>query len=267
MNRRISFVSMACAVAVAVVSDVHAEKKITARDIMERVVANTKLAGAEQVATLTIKDGKGNVRERKFSSATKNFPKENMKKSIMRFISPADVKGTGFLTFDYDKKDDDMWLYMPALRKTRRIVSSEKGKSFMGSEFTNSDINMPNLDEYKLHLLGTAEHDGVECWKVEMLPVSDDIAEDYGYSKLVHWVGKDDYVTHHTTYYDLDGELLKELSASNVKLIDKTNNKNMPLLIEIANKQNNRSSIFTVDKIVFNPEVKDEYFTTSYLEK
>ena len=252
---------------VAIVLHAGAEDGMTGRAIMDKVIENTKLAGAEQVATLTIRDDKGNVRERKFSSATKTYADENMKKAILRFLAPADVKGTGFLTFDYDTKDDDMWLYMPALRKTRRIVSSEKGKSFMGSEFTNSDMNMPNLDDYTIKLHGDDTYGGAECWNVEMIPATEKIAEDYGYSKMIHEIGKKDYVIRHTAYYDLDGELLKELKASDISLVDEKNHKSTPKKIEIVNKQNGRSSSFVIEKMVFNPKVKDEYFTTGYLEK
>ena len=66
----------------------------------------------------------------------------------MRFLSPPDVKGTGLLIFDYEENDDDMWLFMPSLRKTRRIVSSEKAKSFMGSEFSYADITPPALNDF-----------------------------------------------------------------------------------------------------------------------
>ena len=267
MNSRITFISASCTFAAAILLNVNAEDGVTGRAIMDKVIDNTKLAGAEQIATLTIRDDKGNVRERKFSSATKTYAGKNIKKAILRFLAPADVKGTGFLTFDYDTKDDDMWLYLPALRKTRRIVSSEKGKSFMGSEFTNSDMNMPNLDDYTITLQGNEKYGDSECWKVEMVPATEKIAEDYGYSKLIHKIGKKDHVIRHTAYYDLDGELLKELKASDVSLVDEKKNKSTPMKIEIVNKQNGRSSSFVIEKMVFNPEVKDEYFTTGYMEK
>ncbi len=112
----------------------------TAEEIMEKAVKAIKLDGAESIATLIIFDAKGNKRVRKTASVSKLYDKGLTEKRIIRFLTPADVKGTSLLTFDYENKTDDMWLYLPALRKTRRIVASEKAKSFMGSEFTYADI-------------------------------------------------------------------------------------------------------------------------------
>jgi hypothetical protein len=156
---------------------------------------------------------------------------------------------------------------MPALRKTRRIVSSEKSKSFMGSEFTNADITSLKLEEYTYKLLGSESAGNVDCWKIEITPISSDIATTYGYSKKISLIGKNDYVTRHTTYYDLDGGLLKETDVLEVKLVDKANQKYLAVKTQMMNKQNGRSSKFALDNIVVNPNVKDSYFTTQYLEK
>lgn len=235
------------------------------REIMRKSQAATRLRGMESVATLTIRDKKGNERVRRFSSASKKYG--DVTRMIMKFLEPADVKGTGVLTFDNEDEDDDMWVYMPALRKTRRIVSSEKAKGFMGSEFSNADITAPTLDDFTYTLLGSEKTGGVDCRKVEAVPVSDDVAEEYGYSRKIVWVGATDYVTRKTDIYDLDGELLKVLTVYKVELLDEKNGKYQTTDVEAENVQNGRSSRFTIEKVELNPDVKDEYFTTQYLEK
>ena len=237
-----------------------------AKEIMTRSQEATKMDGSESVATLTIIDKKGNSRVRKFSSASKKGD-DGVTRMIMRFLEPADVKGTGILSFDNPTGDDDMWIYMPALRKTRRIVSSEKTKSFMGSEFSNADITTPNIDEYTYKLLSNETVDGIECWKIETVPANEDVADEYGYSKKIICVGKNDYMARKTDFYDLDGELLKTLTIKEVKLLDEKKKKYQATDLTISNVQNKRSSRFKIDKIIFNPQVKDEYFTTRYLEK
>lgn len=240
-----------------------------AKQIMQKSIDAMKLSHLESVSTLVIKDAKGNQRVRKFTSATKEYPKEGVKKTIMRFLEPADVKGTGFLTFEYDRsdKDNDMWLYMPALRKTRRIVSSEKAKSFMGSEFTNSDITAPKLDEYQYRLLADEKLGDTECWKIEAVPADDKVAEEYGYSKKISWVGKGDYVARKTEFYDQEGELYKVLTAGKIKVLDKDRDLFQATDITMENVQNGRKSQFLIDKSVLNPNMKDGYFTTAYLAK
>jgi hypothetical protein len=236
------------------------------KQIMQKSQDAMTVDGSESVSTLTINDGKGNQRVRKFSSATKKISKD-LTKSVMRFLEPADVKGTGILTFDYKSKDDDMWLYMPALRKVRRIVSSEKTKSFMGSEFTNSDITNPNIDEYSYKLTGVENLNNIECLKIEITPAAKDIAKAYGYSKKIAWIGKADYVARKNEYYDLDGKLLKVMNVKAVKLLDEKNKKYQTTNAVMENMQNGRSSRFEIEKIVFNPNVKSEFFSTDYLEK
>ena len=244
-----------------------AGKESTAREIAGRSVEAVKLAGSEGVSTMTIVDAKGRERVRKIAQVSKLYDSGNTEKKLVRFLSPADVKGTGLLTFNYENRDDDIWLYMPALRKTRRIISSEKSKSFMGSEFSYADMTPPNLDDFTFRKLGEKEVDGTFCWEVEMTPGNADIAEENGFSRRVSCIGKEDYVVRKAVYYDTDNELHKELTVKDVKLIDGENKKYRPTHLVMVNKQNDRQSILNVDSIQLNREVKDEYFTTRYLER
>ncbi len=242
-------------------------EELTAKQIADKAYDATKLAGAEALTTMIIMDSKGRERVRKLAQVTKLYDEDDTEKKLTRFLSPADVKGTSLLIFDYEKEDDDMWLYMPALRKTRRIVSSEKAKSFMGSEFSYADMTPPNLDEFDFRLLGEEEVGGTLCWQLEMIPLNDDVADENGFSKKVSFVGKEDFVIRKAVYYDLDGSLLKELIVKEIKLIDPERMKYRLMEMEMVNKQNERISKLKVDKIQFNPDVKDEYFTTRYLER
>ncbi len=250
-----------------VCSTLIAQEEFTARQIMDRSNEVRKVAGMESVATLTIVDSKGRERVRKTAQVTKLYDNGDTEKKLVRFLAPADVKGTGLLTFDYEDKDDDMWLFMPALRKTRRIISSEKAKNFMGSEFSYADMTPPLLDDFSYKKLGEQKIEDTLCWEIEMVPVDDDIADENGFSKKISYIAKKDFVIRKSVYYDLDGELHKELAIKEVKELDPENHKYRPMHMIMVNKQNGRKSIMKVDKIQFNPDVKDEYFTTRYLER
>jgi outer membrane lipoprotein-sorting protein len=259
--------SLSVSLAVAGMFCLNATAQEDARQIMQKTQDVMTVSGLESINTLTISDGKGNQRLRKFSSAQKTDAAKQVTKMVMRFLEPADVKGTGILTFDNETKDDDMWLYMPALRKVRRIVSSEKTKSFMGSEFTNADITKPSMTDYAYKMLGSEPVGDVECWKIEMVPATKEISVASGYSKKIGWIGKTDYTTRKTEFYDLEGKLLKVMMTDKVKLLDEKNKKYQPVDITMDNKQSGRSSRFVIEKVVFNPNVKEEYFSTDYLEK
>ena len=240
---------------------------MTARDIFDKSFEVGKLAGSEAVLTLTIVNRRGNERVRKMAMVTKLVDQGRTEKTLMRFLAPADVKGTGFLTYDYEDKDDDMWLFMPALRKSRRIVSDEKSKSFMGSEFSYADMAPPTLNDFNFENLGEEAVDGVPCWKIQMVPKSDGIASDNGFSKRVSLIGKEDFMVRKSVYYDLDGKLEKELTVFDIKEVDPDNHKYMTMHMEMVNKLNNRKSVIKIEKVVFNPNISDEYFSTRYLER
>jgi len=248
-------------------STVEPQESLTAKQIVDRSFKATKLIGSEALSTMTIIDGKGRERVRKIASVTKLYDNGESEKRLIRFLSPADVKGTGLLTYDYEKKDDDMWLFMPALRKTRRIVSTEKAKNFMGSEFTYADMTPPILDDFTYEKLGEEDVAGTPCWKIEMIPVDSDVADENGFSKRISFIGKQDFVIRKTIYYDLGGEFHKELTVEDIKEVDTTNHKYRPMHMIMVNKQNGRKSILMVDEIQFNPNVNDDFFTTRYLER
>jgi hypothetical protein len=244
-----------------------AQEDLTAERIVDRAFKVTKVAGAEAISTLTIIDSKGRERIREIAMVSKLYDDGETEKRLIRFLSPADVKGTGLLTFDYEKNDDDMWLFMPALRKTRRIISSEKAKNFMGSEFSYADMTPPALDDFTYAILGEAEAEGVMCWEIETIPVDDDVADENGFSKRVVHIAKENFVIRKAVYFDLDGELHKELNVKEIREIDTETHKYRFMHMIMTNKQNDRRSVMKVNEIQFNPDVKDEYFTTRYLER
>jgi hypothetical protein len=248
-------------------ASVWAENTLSAKEIMEKASTARKLDGSESVMTLTIYNKEGEKRVRQVAMVSKIFDGGATEKRVYRFLSPPDVKGTGVLAFDYENKDDDMWIFLPALRKTRRIVSSEKSKSFIGSEFSYVDMNTPVLDNYKLKILKEEKVNGKDCFVVETLPKNDDIADYEGYSKKIIWVSKDEFMVQKAVYYDLDGQLLKELVSKDIKLIDDKKKRYRSMHMEMTNKQNGRRSVFQTDKIEFTPNTKDSYFTTEYLER
>jgi len=246
---------------------VKTQENPSAREIVDRAFKVTKLAGSESISKMTIIDGKGRERVREIAAVTKLYDNGETEKRLIRFLAPADVKGTGLLTYDYEQKDDDMWLFMPALRKTRRIVSSEKAKNFMGSEFSYADMSPPVLNDFNYTMVGDSEAEGVACWEIEIIPVDDDVADENGFSKRVVHIAKDTSVIRRAIYYDLDGELHKELNIKEVREMDPENHKYRLIHMIMVNKQNDRKSILKVNEIRFSPDVKDDYFTTRYLER
>ncbi len=268
MNRRVAILAAFAAVSLSVFlpsADVHAGA--SGKDIMAKWAESRKLDGSEAVVKMSIIDNRGNARTREISMATKLFDDGKTEKRIYRFLSPADVKGTGVLVFDYEDKADDIWVFLPALRKSRRVVSSERSKSFMGSEFSYADLNIPELSDYDYKVIKDENVAGASCTVIEVTPKSDSVAKSEGYSKKLYWVEKSNYAVRKGEFFDLKGKLLKVLTADNVKLVDSKKKRYRTMKMEMENKQSGRKSIFETTKIANAPNTKDEYFTTSYLER
>lgn len=224
-----------------------------------------KVKSFEAVSTLTITDSRGNERIRKSSMASKTYP-DQTEKRIIKFVAPAEVEGTGILIFDHEDQADDMWIYLPALRKTRRIVSTEKSNSFMGSEFSNADMTAPAIRDFTYTLLGTEEVDGAECWKIAAVPADISLEDIYGYSKAIRWIGKEDNVVRKSDYYDFSETLIKTIETIKFMAMDPAGEKFMVTEMVAVNHESGRSSRMKMDQVQ-TTDTKDEYFTISYLER
>jgi hypothetical protein len=239
----------------------------SAREIMEQATTARKLDGSEAQVKMTTIDDKGQTRERAITIATKLFDGGNTEKRIYRFTAPADVQGTSILVFDYQENADDVWIYLPALRKTRRIVSTQRSQSFMGSEFSYGDLNIPALDDFNYTLNKEETIDGEACWVVDVLPKTNETADGEGYAKKTYWVSKSKLAVLKGLLYDKDGKPLKEFLARDLKLLDPKNKRYRAMHMEMVNKQTGRRSVFEATKMIFAPKINDDYFTTTYLER
>lgn len=131
-------------------------------------------------------------------------------KSMSIFDEPADVKGTAFLTFSHAIKPDEQWLYLPALKRVKRINSKNKSGPFMGSEFAYEDLASQEIEKYTYKYLRDEQLDGVDCFVMERYPAY----EHSGYTRQVVWINKDRYVAEKIEFYDRKNDLLKTLINS-----------------------------------------------------
>ena len=236
-----------------------------AKEMMKKSIEVVKVSSFEAISTLTFTDSKGNQRIRENTMASMSLP-DGTEKRIIKFLSPADVKGTGILIFDYPEKSDDMWIYLPALRKTRRIVSKEKSKSFMGSEFSNANMTAPGLEDFSYALVGEEELDGQACYKIESIPVDTKLEDQYGYSKSISCVDKNSYLVYRIEYFDFDGELFKTISNREFKKLDELKGSYMVTNMYAQNHSNKRSSEMIMNQVEIT-SANSSYFTVAYLEK
>ena len=137
----------------------------------------------------------------------------------------------------------------------------------MGSEFSNADMSAPSLEDFEFKVTGSGIVEGTDCWIVEVIPVSENIMDEVGYDRQLAWIGKQDFVFRKAEYFDEDDELFKRMISSDVRELDPAGKKYIATRMEMNNMQNGRKSVMTLDKIQYNPDVKEEYFTLAYLER
>ena len=227
----------------------------------ETVKRNTGWVGSEVVFQMILKNASGGVAERIIRSmALENDRPNEGDKSLSIFDTPADVEGTIFLSHTKIKKPDDQWLFLPALKRVKRISSSNKSGPFMGSEYAYEDLLSFEIDRFTHTFLREEKCPGsfkdVDCFVVEQKPTY----ENSGYTRRIVWTHKNDYKAVYIDYYDRKNSLLKSLTFDNYKLYkDKFWRAHE---LNMVNHQTKKSTLIvyepynfdaTIDKSLFNP--------------
>jgi outer membrane lipoprotein-sorting protein len=141
--------------------------------------------------------------------------KEDGDTSLTIFDSPKDVRGTALLTVSHKYKDDDQWLYLPAITRVKRISSSNRSGSFMGSEFAFEDLSSREIEKYDSIFLREEECANHTCFVVELYPKN---SKSSGYSRIISWIDSEEYRVHKEEYYDKKDRLYKTLTITKHKL-------------------------------------------------
>lgn len=238
----------------------------TAQQWMERNFLAAKISAVKLQMTMSLITEDGRKRERKIETWSKLQKNGIDSHLIVRFLSPADIKGTGFLELEKADGDDDLWIYLPALQKVRRLVSNNKKDSFMGSDFSYGEMLPPKVDLFQHSLLRSEVIEGQDCHVIASVPASDKVKNDSGYSKKITWLRKDSATEAKVEYYDLDGKLLKVQWARQPKLVEPEKNRWLLQSREMSNVQTGHKSVIVIDSIDTSAAIRDELFTTRTLE-
>jgi hypothetical protein len=156
---------------------------------------------------MVLKNRHGQSSERALRSQTLEQESDG-DKSLIIFDSPADIDGTAFLTFSHKTGDDDQWLYMPALKRVKRISSSNKSGPFVGSEFAYEDISSQEIEEYTYKFIREETVEGQAMFVIEQYPVD----PKSGYTRQVVWIDQQEFRTFRIDFYDRKDSLLKTLT-------------------------------------------------------
>ena len=242
-------------------------QNLSANDIANRNYITSKVIDSSSDSTFKLINNSGQERIRDTIGQTKLIKgtKDNMR--LVTFLSPSDVKGTKTLMIEHTGKDDDIWIYLPALKKVRRLVSNNKKDSFVGTDFSYGDVIGHKPDNWNHKILKEEEIDDKNCWVIESTPKNEETKENSGYSKQISWIDKESFVSIKGESYDTSGELLKKFKAKDIKKVDDKNSKWQPMYLEAENVQSNHKTIIEFKNYKVNVGVSDDLFTTRSLEK
>lgn len=239
-------------------------EELTGRQIMEKSEAQNKGKDEYNTTSMKLINKRGQERDRKIEYYKATDENDN-DKVFMRFIEPADVKGVGLLTIEHTDLDDDQWLYLPALRKVRRISSSDQGDNFMGTDYTYEDIRAEKLDEHEYNRVGNETIDGHDCYVIVALPSTEKQKDESGYSRREIWMRKDVLLMIQIKYYDKKGGLLKIEVRKDIA--EAAPNLYRPNIMEMQNLKTGHTTRITFDEREINKGIPDRIFTERELKR
>jgi hypothetical protein len=240
---------------------------MTAEDIMAQVDSQLEPETMKADMTMVLVDSKGKKRVRSMQSISTEI--DGIDKSLMFFLEPNDVKGTGFLMFDYPEasKDDDQWMFLPSLKKAKRIASGDQTGSFMGSDFSFSDMSARNLEEWTYKILKEDNVNDADVWVVESLPINEEVTDKTGYVRSIAYVRKDNYrIVRAINYLEKKGEVKLMNIGSYVEIGDYWLGTDTQMITQKNGKTVHRT-LMKIENIEVDFEVDASEFTLNRLEQ
>jgi outer membrane lipoprotein-sorting protein len=230
---------------------------LSARDIVDKAYNRDVPKSSMAKSKMIIVNEKGEMREREILTYTAEI--KGIRKSLIKFLEPADVKDTSFLHIENPKGEDEQFLYIPAIKKTRRIAGSQRSSSFMGSDFSYSDFEKRDVDAGEHSLIKEENYNGQDVYVVESIP-----RDEPDYSKFVQWIRKDNFVPVRIDFYDKKGNLIKRLEVEKLENIDGYWISTKTVMQSLTK---NKKTVIEIIEIKNNIEIPEKYFLPQNLGK
>jgi len=224
-----------------------------------------KVPGWTATSDMTLHGKRGTPRSR--GGRVLNMLRDNGIDSLRlyRFDTPADLRGTALLIHENHDGDDDIWLYLPAIGRSRRIVSSARKDAFVGSEFAYADLMTLPVERFNYRFGGDEVIDGQPCVAVISEPVDEDWARDIGYSRQVAWTDVNTLAARRVEYHDLKGEHFKTQWLS--KFHDAGDGKFIATHRKMVNHDNDRETVLDFGQLDSSAELASSQFLPQRLDR
>ncbi|KAF0114525.1 MAG: RND efflux transporter [Rhodospirillaceae bacterium] len=234
---------------------------------MELSDAVTRVADSRAEMTMTLIDGSGGQRVRTLVMLTKLKEGGSDNRRRLNFTGPADIKGTATLLIENSDADDDMWIFLPTVKKVRRLVADNKRDSFVGSDLTFGDIIGHKPADWTHALMREDTVEGRAVWVIESLPKDEAIKERTGYGRRVSWIDRETFVPLKLEFWDESGAPLKTSTTGKVVAVEGAPGKWQFLHVEAHHLRTGHRTILDFDSYRANVGLGDAVFTPRTLER
>lgn len=243
----------------------NAATALDGKAIMDKVKWRADGENRRSHLDITLREKDGHERKRQVSFFEKDYDKD--RKTYLYVKEPADVRSTAILINSFDETaqaDDDIWLYIPALRKIKRLSSRNKQGRFVGSEFIFADMERIQLKDYTYTHLKDEEFNGRKVHKINAMAANDRTLEKTGYSRRLIWVDTERFLVMKEQYFDAQGVLLKELTTENVEQVS-----GYWIATEqtLVNHQSGRTTLLKISDLAIDKGMPDLLFSKQSLRR
>ncbi len=239
---------------------------LNAQEIVKSINAVPQGETLSRSMSMRLTDKRGKVRESKTSVYRKYFGEE--RRSVMFYSAPANVRGTAFLSYDYAEPEraDEQWLYLPALRKVRRVSAADRGDFFLGTDFSYEDIKLEGkLGEADYHYaLAAVQPDDPDLIALDATTRSEVLVQELGYSKNLIVVNRKDWIISRVDFWDERGELLKTMTVKDVRKVDGFWTRHRLIM---TNHKSGHTSELLFSDVDYQADIDDKLFSTRALSR
>jgi Outer membrane lipoprotein-sorting protein len=231
------------------------------RAIMEQLQEANDPQTSHALVRMELLETDGSVKERIIEEWS-DEDEQGLARSVIVFHRPTSVQNTRFLVIENSDREDDQWIFLPALKRVRRIASSEGGDSFMGTEFSYDDFKSREIDDYTHTYLRTENAQGYRCHVVESVP-KEGTGSRYG--RILHWITVDEEIMSDLKMelYDRDGSLARTFLVEDLKQVD---GYWTPVSVIMKNSKTGRATRLVQERLELDKPVNPRRFTTRYLQ-
>jgi hypothetical protein len=229
-----------------------------ARQIVDEAQKRTNASSQRYEGLLQVFDAKGKISDKRW--IFERIGSHGQSKAVLRFTSPAEVKGIALLVINHPDRASDQWMWTPALERDRRIALQDRSTRFFGTDFSFEDLEERDVDQYHYQLLGDDAVDGAACWKIQFTPKE---AKSSQYTRSIVWVRKTDYAFARIENFIRD-QIVRRLNYSEIANVQGIWTARV---LEMSDLRRGSRTRLTLDKLQYNVPMKDEDFTLQAIRR